>query len=316
MEPNLGFLTNLLSIISQGITLGYATVAGEAVNLLTYLITIEFILIFAWGALSGNVLADFVIRLIPIGIVIWIVNNFSYLANLVSDTFIQIGMMAGGSNNAPFSFDDPSAIIEIGIQTVEPIGVYISDISIFSSFSALPSMFIMIIAMLLIIASFFFVALQVFLTYISFLFVVTIGVLLVPFGIVRQIAWISSSVFSAIIRIGIQMTVLASVVSLSIPVYNTLEFPDPVTWQSAINLLLSAASISYLSWKTPQLASTALTGGTALSAASYIVDHLSGGSSAKTIASGVSSGMEKFTSTMSGKKGVEDVMRAADPNRK
>jgi type IV secretion system protein TrbL len=68
---------------------------------------------------------------------------------------------------------------------------------------------------------YFIIAIQVFVTYLEFGIVSTLGLILIPFGVLKHTSFLCEKVFGAIISFGVKLMVLGLLVSITVPVLKT-----------------------------------------------------------------------------------------------
>lgn len=74
--------------------------------------------------------------------------------------------------------------------------------------------------------AYFVLALQIFLTRIEFALISTLGLFLISFGVFKYTAFMAEKVFGAIISFGVKFMVLSFIVSVGLPLMETLSLPE------------------------------------------------------------------------------------------
>ena len=213
-------------------------------------------------SLDGDgVLKELVRKVIFIGFFIWFVRSWSWLIQVVITGFIWAGTTAGGSGNVDV-MKDPSAIMEAGFTTLRTIIQSLAH----SSPTALTDFFSNLLMFALIIICYAIIAIQIFLVQIEFGIIATLGLILIPFGVLKPMAFISERVFGAIISFGVKMMVLSFITSIIMPILLKLTLPDEPTLFVSTNLLVVVAMLAFLAWHGPSVAASLLSGSPNLSA--------------------------------------------------
>lgn len=113
--------------------------------------------------------------------------------------------------------------------------------------------------------AFFFIAIQAFVTYLEFLLITSVGLILIPFGVFRPTAFLAEKTFGAIVGFGVKLMVLAVILSVTNKLMSSLAVPDTLTWQNGFNFVLISLALAFLSWHAPSTALALLHGQPALS---------------------------------------------------
>ena len=175
--------------------------------------------------------------------------------------FVWAGSKAGSSGNISV-MNDPSAIMVEGFRVVANLAKSIASASPWE----LPAYFTNLIIFLLIILCYAIIAIQVFLVQVEFGIIATLGLILIPFGVLRPTSFIAEKVFGAIISFGIKLMVLSFILSITFPILQQLAIPDEPNLLSFVNVFVAAAMLAFLCWHAPSIAASMLAGSPTLSA--------------------------------------------------
>lgn len=262
MPQDVGVLTYLLMQFSGLFSHGIANLAPTANWLLATLAAIDITLAGLWLALgAGDMNRTFLKKVLVIGFYVFVISTFPTLVESVRDGFIYAGLKAGGDSFTVADITDPSKIAGYGAAVMTKLA---SKISVFSPAEGATYLVFGLMIML----SFFVVAIQVFITIMEFYIIATIGLILVPFGIFKHTSFLAEKTFGAIISFGIKLMVLAFILSITMPVMSNLtNIPDPA-YKEIMAMLLAGLAIAFLSWQAPGLAAGLLAGSPSLSAGS------------------------------------------------
>lgn len=210
-------LTTMLKIFMGVFKSGRSALLPDALGLLKILaaITITWSALM-WALSEGDVLKEFVKKVIFIGAFVYLVTSFSTLVPVVVDGFIYAGTKAGGSSNTMLIYD-PSAIIGQGLIVIEPIFQSVQEYSGAKALLHLPTLLTTWVCGLLVILSYILLAVQVFITLLEFGIVSTLSLILLPFGVWKPTNFIAEKAIGAIISFGVKLMVLAFVISVGYP---------------------------------------------------------------------------------------------------
>lgn len=270
MIAETGSLTAVLEQFLSVLHLGQLGVQSSALRLLTKIATIEIILAALWWAMSGSeALGSLLKKLLYIGFFVLVIDNYDTLLNTVVEGFIQTGKTASSSSgDALASVRDPSTIVDAGFFVALPVLEHLTTYSNFDVITHLHDVLITGLCGLAILTAYFIIAIQVFVTYLEFALVSTLGLILIPFGVFKHTAFLAEKVFGAIISFGVKLMVLGLLVSITVPVLKGFTLPPDPTWAQLFNLVLVSFAIAALAWHAPGVAAGLMTGGPALTAGS------------------------------------------------
>ncbi|SFL43892.1 type IV secretion system protein [Pelosinus propionicus] len=268
-----GALTLILINFSTIFQNAVKNITPYALSLFTSIVAIDF----AWNLgvilIEDRPLWSTVVRkVVYYGIFLWIVQNYAEIVSKVFNTFLTIGIAAGGNVLPKSVLTDPSYIIDMGLKTFFPIIGSIGLTNVLFS----PRPLIAILSYLFTTFGYFIIAMQMFIVYLEFYIISGLAVFFLPFACLEKTAFLSEKAIGAIVAVSVRIMVIAFVLSASLPFLEELE--------STSNLLTGADStvfmkymfavlaVAFLSWQAPALAmglfsgSPSLSGGQAISA--------------------------------------------------
>jgi len=267
MPADTGILTSLLNAFVGVFSAGPGLLAPTAARVLFLISAIELTLAGLWWALKGeNILVGLLQKTLLIGLFAFFVLNWPTFLNAVLNGFIWVGFQAGGSNAAAglALIKNPSGIINQAMLITYPVSQEISSFSL----TSIGSIVLYGWAYIFTILAFFFLALQVFVTYLEFYVVAALTLVLVPFGVFKHTAFIAERALGTVISFGVKLMVLSFIIAAAGPVLSTITVAPTPTLTQAYSVLLAAMAIAYLAWHAPAIAGGMISGGPSLTAGS------------------------------------------------
>ena len=168
---DVGVIDRFLNIFSRYIDSGFGLLGGEIAFLATTLIVIDVTLaalFWAWGA-DNDILARLIKKTLFVGVFAYLIGNWNTLARIVFESFAGLGLQAAGGAITAADFLRPGRIAQTGLDAGRPILQSISGlmgyISFFENFIQIA---VLLFAWMLVILSFFILAIQLFVTLIEF----------------------------------------------------------------------------------------------------------------------------------------------------
>ena len=268
MLADTGALTTVLDLFLDVFRMGQRGVALQAGGLLTTLATMELLLAsFGWILTGRDALVGIIRRLLTIGFFIFVVQNYDSLLHTIIEGFIQTGKTAASPAASSINFvRDPSTIVDAGYVVVMPIFEHLKSYSGMDVVTHLHDIVITGLCAIGLVFAYFIIAIQVFVTYLEFAIVSTLGLILVPFGVFKHTAFMAEKVFGAIISFGVKLMVLGLLVSVTVPVLQTYTVPPDASWKQLFDLCLICFAVAALAWHAPGVAAGLLAGGPSLTA--------------------------------------------------
>src|ERR1700675_1054623 len=211
---SVGVIDQFLNVFTTYIDSGFGLLKPEVAFLSAILIGIDITLAGLFWALGGE---EVVIRLVKktlyVGFFAFLIGNFSRLASIIFNSFAQLGLTAGGNGVSLNNFLQPGRLAHVGVQAGWPILQAVGNLMGFTSFfDNFVQIFVLLFAWVILIAAFFVLAIQLFITLIEFKLTTLAGFVLVPFGLWGKSAFLAERVLGFVITCGIKVLVLAVVV--------------------------------------------------------------------------------------------------------
>ena len=280
MTPSSGILTSLLNDFQNIFIAGLGNIKMDALWLLGALITLDFLLAVLLNLDNPDQLKMMIEKVLKYGFFIYIVTNYSQLANVILKSFSKIGIKAGGYGISLNKIADPSAIAEYGMHVAQPIFNHAASYHGWNALFNIGDIINCNIVGYLIVGCFFFMGIQFFLTYLEFYCIGCLALILIPFGVNKHTAFIGEKAIAAVFSFGIKLMVLSFIASAAIPLVSRWVIPSNPSLQVMFHILLGSLAIAFLAWSAPNIAMGLLSGSPSLSAAGAVGGLVAGGAAA------------------------------------
>ncbi|MGA0585787.1 P-type conjugative transfer protein TrbL [Dyella sp. KRB-257] len=299
---DLSVIDHFLAVFSQYIDSGFGLLHGEVAYLSATLIVIDVTLAGLLWAMGGEeVLAKLIRKTLYVGAFAYIIGNFNWLAGIVFRSFAGLGLLASGSTVSIGDFLQPGRLAYVGVKAGQPLLQQVGTMShgITAVFSNLDMIMVLLLAWIVVIVSFFILAVQLFVTLIEFKLTTLAGFVLVPFALWNKTAFLAEKVLGNVVSSGVKVLVLAVIVGIGSTIFGQFQAPagaDP-TLNHALALMLASLTMLGLGIFGPGIATGLVSGapqlgagaaaGTALGAAGLAV---AGGAAVATGGAAVAAG--------------------------
>ena len=168
---DLGVIDQFTEVFTTYIDSGFGLLGGDVAFLTTALITIDVVLAGLFWSLNGenNVLAQFLKKVLYVGVFAFIINNFQFLAGVIFDSFAGLGLKATGTTITAEDLLKPGFVADTGFTAATPLLEEAQALSGFPDiFANAVTIFIIMLAWLIVLMAFFILAIQLFVTIIEF----------------------------------------------------------------------------------------------------------------------------------------------------
>ncbi len=299
---DLSVIDQFLAVFSQYIDSGFGLLHGEVAYLSATLIVIDMTLAGLFWAMGGEeVLAKLIRKTLYVGAFAYIIGNFNTLAGIVFRSFVGLGLLATGSSLSIGNFLQPGRLAQVGVQAGQPILQQVGTMSngITAVFSNIDMIVILLLAWVVVVISFFILAVQLFVTLIEFKLTTLAGFVLVPFAFWNRTAFLAEKVLGNVVSSGVKVLVLAVIVGVGSTIFGQFQTPtgaDP-SLNHALAIMLASLTMLGLGIFGPGIATGLVSGapqlgagaaaGTALGAAGLAV---AGGAAVATGGAAVAAG--------------------------
>jgi type IV secretion system protein TrbL len=254
---------------------GFGLLAGDVAYLTTTLIAIDITLAGLFWALSQNndVIASLLKKVLYVGFFAFIIGNFPLLANIVFDSFAQLGVTAAGGTMTAADLLRPGFIASVGFEAANPLLEEISDmLGPISFFHNIIMIAVMFVAWAIIMVAFFVLAVQLFITILEFKLTTLAGFVLVPFALWNKTSFLAERVLGNVITSGIKLMVLAVIIGIGSTLFSSVteafRTGDDVTLAQVMGTVLAAIVFFWMGIFAPGIASGLITGAPQLGAGS------------------------------------------------
>ncbi len=200
---------------------GFGLLQGEVAFLTATLIVIDMTIAGLYWAMSHatgqgeDVIAKLLRKVLYVGAFAYIIGNFNMLASIVFRSFAGLGLTASGSTLSMGNFLQPGRLAKAGIDAGAPILEQIREMAGFPEvFIHITPIVVLFLAWLVVIVSFFVLAVQLFITLIEFKLTTLAGFVLVPFALWNKTGFLAEKVLGNVVSSGIKVLVLAVIVGI------------------------------------------------------------------------------------------------------
>jgi type IV secretion system protein TrbL len=273
---DLGVIDRFTNTFAQYIDSGFGLLGAEVAFLTSILVGIDIALAGLFWAMGGelDILGRFVRKVLYVGAFAFIINNFNLLAGIVFNSFAGLGLEATGAGLTYQEFLQPGRLASVGMEAGQPILEHVSTMLGFTGFFFhFLDIAVLLLAWLVVIVSFFVLAVQLFIAIIEFKLTTLAGFVLVPFALWNQTAFLAERVLGNVIASGIKILVLAVIVGIGTTLFGEFitSFGDEEpNLESALALVLASLSLFGLGIFGPGIASGLVSGAPQLGAGAAV----------------------------------------------
>ncbi|HFT7360182.1 TPA: P-type conjugative transfer protein TrbL [Pseudomonas aeruginosa] len=267
-------IDRFLNVFSTYIDSGFGLLHGEVAFLTATLVAIDMTLAglyWALGHATGqgeDVMAKLLRKVLYVGAFAYIIGNFNWLSGIVFRSFAGLGLTASGSTLTMATFLQPGRLAKTGIDAAAPILQQISEMAGFPEvFINIAPIVVMFLAWLIVIISFFVLAVQLFVTLIEFKLTTLAGFVLVPFALWNKTAFLAEKVLGNVVSSGIKVLVLAVIVGIGTGLFAEFQVtPSEPSIDHALVVMLASLAMLALGIFGPGIATGLVSGAPQLGA--------------------------------------------------
>jgi type IV secretion system protein TrbL len=271
-----GVIDRFLEVFTSYIDSGFGLLGGEVGFLASTLVVIDIVLAALFWSLAPDedIIARLVKKTLFVGVFAYLIGNWNHLAQIVFQSFSGLGLKAAGSGLATADFLRPGRVAQVGIDAGRPILEAISGlmgyVSFFENFIQIAVLFF---AWLIVLLSFFILAIQLFVTLIEFKLTTLAGFVLIPFGLFGKTAFLAERVLGNVVSSGVKVLVLAVIIGIGSTLF--AQFTQGAggsqpTIDDAMTLVLAALTLLGLGVFGPGVANGIVSGGPQLGAGAVV----------------------------------------------
>ena len=242
---DLGVIDRFLGVFSRYIDSGFGLLGGEVAFLTATLVVIDVTLAGLLWAMGGtdDVITKLLKKILYVGAFAFIITNFNTLASIIFRSFAGLGLTASGATITEAELLQPGRLATVGVDAGRPMLQQISLLTGFpDTFLNLDTITVLFIAWLVVLISFFILAVQLFVTLIEFKLTTLAGFVLVPFALWNKTAFLAERVLGNVISSGVKVLVLAVIVGIGTGLFSQFSAPpgtDPSLDQALATVLAS-----------------------------------------------------------------------------
>ena len=268
---NLGVIDQFTNVFSRYIDSGFGLLSGEVHFLTATLVGIDLTLAGLFWAMGGSddVIARLIKKTLYIGAFVYIITNFNVLSSILLRSFAGLGLVASGSTLTAGNLLRPGALAAVGVTAGRPILAQMSDLVGFPGlFTNFDTIAVLGLAWLVVILSFFILAVQLFVTLIEFKLTTLTGFVLVPFALWGKTAFLAERVLGSVVSAGIKILVLAVIVGIGMNLFGQFTVPagQTLTIDNALATMLASLALLGLGIYGPGIATGLVSGAPQLGA--------------------------------------------------
>jgi type IV secretion system protein TrbL len=267
---NLNVIDHFTDVFSRYIDSGFGLLRGEVGFLTATLVVIDMTLAGLFWAMSNEeVIAKLIKKTLYVGTFAFILSNFNNLSHIIFRSFAGLGLLATGSGMTQAQFLQPGSVARVGVAAGQPLIAQMGQLSGFPDvFLNLDTILVLFLAWLIVVLSFFVLAIQLFVTLIEFKLTTLAGFVLVPFALWNKTAFLAERVLGGVVSAGVKVLVLAVIVGIGGGLFAQFNPPagvDP-TMDNALALMLGAMAMLGLGIFGPGIATGLVSGAPQLGA--------------------------------------------------
>lgn len=273
---DLNVIDQFLEAFIAYIDSGFGLLGGDVGFLTSILIGIDITLAGLFWALGGedDVMGKFLKKILYVGVFALILNSFSTLSEIIFRSFAGLGLTAGGGVITAQDLLMPGRLAGTGFEAAAPLldqaAELVGPIAFFDNFIEIA---VLMIAWVIVIAAFFVLAIQLFITILEFKLTSLAGFILVPFALWNRTSFLAERVLGSVITSGIKVMVLAVIVGIGsnyFAQFTSALTGDEVSIEQAVSLMLASLAMLGLAIFGPAIASGLVAGAPQLGAGSAI----------------------------------------------
>jgi type IV secretion system protein TrbL len=271
-----GVIDRFLEVFTSYIDSGFGLLGGEVGFLASTLVVIDIVLAALFWSLAPDedVIARLVKKTLFVGVFAYLIGNWNHLARIVFESFSGLGLKAAGSGLAAADFLRPGRVAQVGIDAGRPILEAISGLMGYVAiFENAIQIIVLFFAWLIVLLSFFILAIQLFVTLIEFKLTTLAGFVLIPFGLFGKTAFLAERVLGNVVSSGVKVLTLAVIIGIGSTLF--AQFTQGAggaqpTIDDAMTLVLAALTLLGLGVFGPGVANGIVSGGPQLGAGAVV----------------------------------------------
>lgn len=268
---DLSIISQIQNAFDQAIGGGFANIQSDVnwifatITILTLVLTA--LLTWVWGEVD-TLLRALIQRILLIGFIGYLVNNWHSLTMMVVDGMTQLGLKAGGSGETFNTFlNSPEQIVSDGFNIAKHVYDVCNSCSLITNAGWL---LIYLIAVAMILLAMFWLAITVFVTTLEFKLVTLASMILVPFAVWQKTTFLSDRALGYVFSVGAKLLALALVTTIGEKFLANLTVSATPSLENAAAIVLACFTVLILALSGGSLASALVSGGPQLGAVSVV----------------------------------------------
>lgn len=268
-------LDEFLDRFTTQIGSGFGVISGDVHAVFGLLVVISLGMSALFWALdeTRNVPAALIRKILLFGFFAWLITSWRTVSLTVVNGFVALGLKAGGGSlSVSDLLEAPSRVVMAGLKVAFELLKYIGRLAqeglgtgFFAHFDAI---LVASLAAIGIIIAFLILAVEIAVTVIEFHLVTLIALVIVPFGVLTQTAFLSERAIGYVVAVGLKLMALALIISIGEQIFASYTVSLDPTWEECCGLLLAAVVMVMLALKIPAIAAALISGGPQLNAGS------------------------------------------------
>jgi type IV secretion system protein TrbL len=270
---DVGLINQFLARIFGAIDSGFDLIAGDVNHLFNMLIVLNIVLAGLWWAYgSRDAIEGLLRRVLMIGFFAFVLTNWAALTDMVFNSFAVLGLKAGGDRLSLAEFMNPGRVALLGVDIVTEFGEKIGALSLWDAFFTTA---LLTLAAIVVLAAFFVIAIQIFVSLIVFKISALAAFVLVPFAIFSKTSFIAERPLGYVVSGGVRLFIIAALVSLSYDLFANIQLTELAIDQVA-GITLGAIALAVLSFVAPRIAGDIISGGPSLGGGTALAGAVAG----------------------------------------
>lgn len=268
---NLSIISQLQNAFDQAIGGGFANIQNSVnwlfatITILTLVLTA--LLTWVWGEVD-TLLRALIQRILLIGFIGYLINNWHSLTMMVVDGMTQLGLKAGGSAMSFNTFlNSPEQIVSDGFNVAKHVYDVCNNCSLITNAGWL---IIYLVAVAMILLAMFWLAITVFVTTLEFKLVTLASMILVPFAVWQKTTFLSDRALGYVFSVGAKLLALALVVTIGEKFLTNMTVSATPSLENAAAIVLACFTVLVLALSGGSLASALVSGGPQLGAGAVV----------------------------------------------
>ena len=270
---DLDVIDHFLDTFSRYIDSGFGLLQPEVAYLSSTLVAIDITLAGLFWAMGEDVMPRLIKKVLYVGAFAFIIGNFNFLAGVIFKSFAGLGLKASAASISSDQLLQPGRLAQVGVQAGQPMLTEIGKLAGFPNvFTNIDTVAVLFMAWIIVIVSFFVLAVQLFVSVLEFKLTTLAGFVLVPFALWGRTSFLAEKVLGNVVASGIKIMVLAVIVGIGTGLFSqfqTTAGTDPNISQ-ALAIVLGAISLLGLGIFGPGIATGLVSGAPQLGAGAAV----------------------------------------------